>query len=616
MPQLLDPHIKRLFLSSVFRPAITTWNRLEARPRTEDFDRSLRAEVRDPLWMLCRQWQVGEFKAEDRGSAVKAKVQVTTARINRYAGGRGQAVGYDDRLPLETRVEREPVHFDLLTRAQLGRHWLKLLAPLGDHRALYLAEYGFEDPPAGSEEEVQLRSDRQAWQTFAALQGRVVDGEKLLEAICSDKHETWLVGVIADEEARQEILKTAERFNQWLDRVYSQPLALDDPAWADSFLEYQFACAAPADEAGDRQTVLLADQYHHGRLDWYAFDLEADPEARLSDKEGAEIPPAALKVEEPLSFIPNAIEFGGMPKVRWWEFEDRKTDFGNLHPSTSDLPTLMLAEFGLIYGNDWSLVPYVLEVGTLCEVLGVVVTDVFGVRTLVRAAAQTTGAAQERWSLYNLALSPGHRIDPRLFLPPATPKVLESAPLEQVFLSRDEMANMVWGIEYTIPGLADGGVNGFEAAHDLEAYLLAQAEPPDTTGLINTGAAIRYRLGTRVPENWIPFIAVHHPGSNREIRLQRAAMPRLIPGAAKTGVEPRGAILRPGLDEEPQQPYFLNDEGVPRAGVAASRSYQRTRWWDGRIYTWLGRKKQTGKGRRGTSGLEFDRIEPITEEGR
>lgn len=617
MPQQIDPKIKRLFLSEVFRPAITTWNRLEGRPRREDFERSLRAEVRDPLWMLCRQWQFGEFQGEDAGSAIKARVQATTARLNRYAGRSGQAVGYDDHLPLETQVEREPVHFDLMTRAQMGRHWFKLLKPIGDYQEIYLAEYGFKDPPANSEEEARLRSNRKAWQTLEALKGRVVDGEALLKSIRSNhsnNHEAWLAGRIPDEKERNKILAVAGQFSQWFDRIYSQPASLDDPAWADSYLEYQFACAAPADKAGERQTVLIAEQYHQGHLDWYAFGMDADPDARLPDKENAEIPAATLKLEEPISFIPNAVEFGGMPNVRWWEFEDRKTDFGNLRPSTSDLATLMLAEFGLIYGNDWSLVPYVLEIGTLCEVLGVVMTDVFGVRTLVRAATGTTGADREHWGLYHLSTSTAGQVDTRLFLPPAAPRILESAPLEQVILTRDEMANRVWGMERTIPGLADGGVDGYEAATDLGAYLRAQAVPPDVTGLIDTDTVIRYRLGTGVPENWIPFIAVHNPGSNREIRLQRAAMPRLIPGVAEKAVEPRGAILRPGLDEEPRQPYFLNDEEVSRAGVVVTRSYQRTRWWDGRIYTWLGRGKQTGRGQ-GSSGLEFDRIVPVEEDG-
>lgn len=73
-----------------------------------------------------------------------------------------------------------------------------------------------------------------------------------------------------------------------------------------------------------------------------------------------------------------------------------------------------------------------------------------------------------------------------------------------------------------------------------------------------------------------------------------------------TPVEPRGAILRVGLDKG--QSYFINEEEVPRAGAVITRTYQRSRWWDGRIYTWLGRRKQTGRGQ-GSSGLAFDRID-------
>ena len=49
-------------------PTVKLWNRLEARPRTDNFDRALKAEVRDALWMLTRQWQMGEFAGDDAGS--------------------------------------------------------------------------------------------------------------------------------------------------------------------------------------------------------------------------------------------------------------------------------------------------------------------------------------------------------------------------------------------------------------------------------------------------------------------------------------------------------------------------------------------------------------------
>src|SRR5438874_2611511 len=53
-------------------PLVRGWNRLEGRPRSEDFERSLKAEVRDPLWFLTRQWQFGEFEGDDAGSPIDA----------------------------------------------------------------------------------------------------------------------------------------------------------------------------------------------------------------------------------------------------------------------------------------------------------------------------------------------------------------------------------------------------------------------------------------------------------------------------------------------------------------------------------------------------------------
>lgn len=594
-------------INASFQPAILTWNRLEGRPRAANFERSLRAEIRDPLWMLSRQWQFGEFQAEDAASATKAKAQVGVARLNRYAGSNMQAVGYDGTLPLETKVERETIPFDLMTRARLGRLWLKLLAPIGDFKAFYQKHFGFQDPQTDLEK-AQLYSDRKAWQTFEALKGRSVDGGALLEAMHTEMGDqaSWLPDAAQNNDnTRKKILAAAEVFQRRFRHIYSQPESDDDPSWAESYLEYQFACAAPADSNGEHQTVLVAEQYHHGQLDWYSFQL--DPALQLPDKPGAEISAASFEAEQPLTFIPNPVEFPGMPHVRWWEFEDRKTDFGSIQPSTTDLATLFLAEFGLVYGNDWSLIPYRMDVGVLSEILGIVVTDVFGVRTLVRPAVNSIGDEQSHWGMYYLQDRQGNGIDPRLFLPPVLGKIQESAPLEKVILARDEMANMVWGIEHIIPTPAGGGIDGYEAASALERYFTEPDPPEEEETHIDTGAPIRYKLGTRVSENWIPFVPVHIPGSNREIRLQRGTMPRLIHRQMQGLVQPRGAILRVGL---PERPYFVNEEEVPRAGIVVTRSFQRTRWWNGTVRTWLGRRKQSGRGQ-GSSGLEFDQIMPL-----
>ena len=113
--------------------------------------------------------------------------------------------------------------------------------------------------------------------------------------------------------------------------------------------------------------------------------------------------------------------------------------------------------------------------------------------------------------------------------------------------------------------------SGFERATALSAYF-SQRVPRSDVLPEPSEATIRYVLGTTVPENWIPFVATHKPGSQRLIRLQRASMPRLTDAIPDSRVEPRGTVLRVGLDGgEVRQPYFLHQEEVPRAGAIVTR---------------------------------------------
>ncbi|HEX2929320.1 MAG TPA: hypothetical protein VHV54_06385, partial [Candidatus Binatia bacterium] len=186
----------------------------------------------------------------------------------------------------------------------------------------------------------------------------------------------------------------------------------------------------------------------------------------------------------------------------------------------------------------------------------------------------------------------------------------ESNPVEKVILARDEMTNMVWGVEERIAGITGNGVDGFEAATALSNFFLHRVTPTTVLPQAND-AKVRYVLGTTVPENWIPFIARHNPGSNRQIRLQRASMPRLTDAIPDSRIEPRGSILRTGLDKEgDKEAYFLHEEEVPRAGIVVTRAFQRARWFDGKVYIWIGRRKETGRGE-GASGLLFDQIVPV-----
>ena len=82
-------------------PSITSWTRLEVRSRQADMRASLSARVFDPLWLMARQWQVGEFQGEDAGMPVLARVRSQTTMLSRIHLGElpantiTQAAAYD-----------------------------------------------------------------------------------------------------------------------------------------------------------------------------------------------------------------------------------------------------------------------------------------------------------------------------------------------------------------------------------------------------------------------------------------------------------------------------------------------------------------------------------------
>ena len=132
MPFNLDLAATLLVEAPRFVPVIKGWNRLEGRPRTVDFGRALRAEVRDALWFLTRQWQFGEFQGEDAGSPVDARVALRATPLRLYAARGQDAVAYDPGVPLETRIEGEPVPRDLTMQVQVSRYFFGLIRPQPD----------------------------------------------------------------------------------------------------------------------------------------------------------------------------------------------------------------------------------------------------------------------------------------------------------------------------------------------------------------------------------------------------------------------------------------------------------------------------------------------------
>lgn len=593
--------------------SVTMWNRLEGRPRTTSFDRALRAEVRDALWMITKQWQMGEIRGSDAGSPVFAKIQIDTTRLTKYQPDAAATQLFEYDVPLEAKVERRPlpflqggraISFDL--RLLMGRHWLTLISGIGPYANAFITApaYAITSPDPTNIADAYRCASPEVWQLFSALAGRAMDGGALYLYLKADPahHAYDDIAVAAADQAA--IDNCAARFLAWFDRQFYQPPPTGDDAWVPAKLEYQFAASAPI-TTGEK--VYIADEYYQGRLDWYSLDVDGS-QASLGSVPASDVtslPPTIVQ-----SMIPKPVTFSGMPNTRWWSFEDKKTNYGDIDASTTDLAKLLFIEFALVYANDWFVIPYTLPSGAIATIRGFAVTNVFGERLWISAADQGPDSSWQRWSMFtiNVRNKQGVPADTSLLLLPTVPKIHESPVTEEILLVRDEVADMVWGIEKNIPLVTGETKPGLEAARQTRAFFenqIAAAAPP----ALAPAAPIRYDVMTTVPENWIPFIPVHVPGSNREIQLQRAAMPRIIEGDPNppVKVQPRTVLLRQGLDQNPPQTYFVHQEEVPRAGARLVQAFQRTRWTDGTVFTWLRVRKQTGRGE-ASSGLGFDEL--------
>jgi len=578
-----------------WKPSITTWMRLEPRSRNAEMDTSLQARIYDPLWMLARQWQFGEFQGEDNGSPIMAQWRGEAANLTRFYPGAipadtmTNAPRYNSRLPLETIVEHEFVRSranlnskpeKLRLAAQAGQHFLRMLdlqTLSTNYRVAFVRQYLFL--PLTPEQRASL--DTESLNYFDLMASRVPDARRLYNSFRSKGVDRIFIDPalqVAPGDVA-EVEQTARMWLQWYESLFSEPHT-GASSWLSERMEYAFSVAT---RLSDREHVLTAQEYSEGHLDWYDFD--ENPEVKL----GAALdnPPRELRQK----IIPAPVSFRGMPAARFWEFEDAQVDFGSVEAGPTDLARMLLVEFALAYGNDWFVIPIELEIGSLCKTHSLVITDTFGIRTLIKPIEKNAG-----WHMFQHSYTRSSGLSGSesntFFLSPSLLKSLESKPVEEVLFLRDEMANLAWGVERLIESAAEFSLNRFEHYLDQKRQLegISTPEPvlaPDT---------LRYLLTTEVPDYWIPLMPVQ---TDDGLRLRRGAV--LKTDGSKQSASALGRILESG------QGLSLFEEELPREGIRVSRSYQFTRWIDGSSHLWIGRRKGVGRGE-GSSGLRFDSL--------
>ncbi len=562
--------------------------RLDLSTHNPDLQDGLQARIHDPLWMLGRQWQFGEFNGADAGSPADAQVIVDTAAVTRYqpgprSGSHPARLYATAGLALETLVEAEPVTDDSRPNwrlaAESGRHLLRLLetARLGPTRAQWLASsYVLAAPTAEQAKQI----DAASLSFIRVLSGRTIDGlrfaahMRVLQAgnRLNDLFRNAPFDQVTDVD-RPKILAILTTWLTWLDGLFQQGTA--PSAWIPERMEYALSIAAKT-AAGE--VVLTAPEYFDGRLDWFSFTT--------SSGNGLGAIESRTSVTE--AFLPAPVSFRGMPSARLWEFEDGAVNFASIQAAPQDLARLLLVKFALEYSNDWFLLPLELPVGALSQIRALVVTNTFGERFLIPHTTEVDGPATP-WRMFSLT----NDTQNLFFLPPVLGPMLESRPVEDLSLLRDEMANVAWAVERVVESAAGRPLDRHEA------YQATLAEQPPSPAADTDGAPLVYRLGTTVPDYWIPLLPVK---DGTTLRLKRGALPAFDEGGIQGLQLPQGRLL------EPSRELLLYEEEVPREGARVIRTYQYARWIDGTTHLWIGRRKGPGRGE-GSSGLQFDVVE-------
>jgi hypothetical protein len=470
----------------------TVWARLEPRVKSDDMKDGLRAPVRDPMWMLSRQWQVSEFQGEDAGSPVRVDISIAEddlRQVDLQGGGRGGDGGpagpFDyEGGPLEAVVEREAVMTDnngppLRLRAEAGQQFLRTLADAG------YGEYAAADFPedlrlskpdealeSADRRYVELMADQALDGTAVATAIRAAVGN--IDNVVAGDAGSWS-GVTASKlprpsgESRTGTFDDCvEDFYGWYVDLYDEPTTETGSAWDPTRLEYRFSVATGE---GQTESVFEAPEYRGGSLGRYTFSSTAGPlgggtasadggavqssgaassdsqstDSQATGADSVEIPDYpedhATSVRH-RSVMPSQVSFPGMPAARWWEFEDGDVDLSEMTGDGASLSRLLLVEFAAQYGNDWYQIPIETPVGTCTRIPDLTVTDSFGVTETASAAMD------EDWQLFMHDL-PG-REEPGLFLPPTLSDSVTGEPVEKVVFARDEMANLAFAIERTI----------------------------------------------------------------------------------------------------------------------------------------------------------------------
>jgi len=562
------------------RVSLPQWARLEARPRGTDLIDSLKAQVRDPLWLLCRQWQMGEFEGDDCGTPVYSDLDYDCSSIQ------------SQQLPLNPLISAQPVINEndpgtksLDVRIQMAEMWIRIIS--SDAQLKLLIPKFTTNPLYRFKQDTGTPVDEGSFGMLEFFKDRYFDGF-----------------VFYKDTKRFNSFTTPQRtllnakfilFTQWYTRTYFQTEKSNN--WNNSSLEYQYTLNVT--EKVEANTSLLntksivVDEFYDPVPEWYHLKIK-NQQSKASTTlllNGIKTLKYAKNSPGVKKLIPASVRFAGMPESRFWAFEEGGTNLAAVGADTLDLGRIALLEFGLIYSNDWMMMPIKASIGSMVQIRSLNITDSFGKVQVIKAVDQGIANTWDKWAYFSLdMIKDGNlgKADSSLPILGVIPQPIQGEPIEEVVFQIDEMANLVWAIEKTVQ--TPGG-------KPREGRSMQKEKKREK------GTDWKYEPQSQVPLHWIPFSALQ--SETKQWVYRRGKM--LSEAGEK--IYPQTSLIRKGLSSTNQveQVFDIYNHELCREGLQLKLRYNYGRWLNGEVYLWKAIQKETGGGE-GNSGLAFDQL--------
>ena len=218
-------------------------SRIEGRTRDADPTEAMRLRVHDPLWMLARQWQMGEFRGNNTGTAMSVRC------IVRYEDCSSD--------PIEPVTEQINPRIDFLAKIESAVHFLDLMRSSGlnvkEHLPGLIQSFpidwnALDDslvlPDAVTSQQEHLLN-RHLQNYARAYRGKIFDGEALYNHLVQGQ--SFLKGDSEEAETK---------FKAWFQKKY-KPVSSDSQSWQEADLCYTVETNVAGKQfTGDRYQVI------------------------------------------------------------------------------------------------------------------------------------------------------------------------------------------------------------------------------------------------------------------------------------------------------------------------------------------------------------------------